>query len=101
MTQVLQSPLLGARQRDCFVHERHSGYQSPDLVLLGTTSLHGSGSSQYNRVRIPASAVGGRADSSLMYHKVDLSVGFGTYDLVQKRFDLRNVFWPGKRMAEL
>ena len=55
--------------------------KSPNLVLLGTTSLYGSGSSQYNRVRIPASAVGGRADSSLMYHKVDLSVGFGTYHI--------------------
>jgi hypothetical protein len=55
--------------------------KSPNLVLLATTSLYGSGSSQYNRVRIPASAVGGRADSSLMYHKVDLSVGFGTYHI--------------------
>ena len=23
---TIQSPLLEARQRDCFVHERHSGY---------------------------------------------------------------------------
>jgi hypothetical protein len=53
----------------------------PNLALLGTTSLYGIGSSQYNRVRIPADAIGGRAGSSLMYHKVDLSVGFGTYHI--------------------
>jgi Druantia protein DruA len=55
--------------------------KTPKLVLLGTTSLYGSGSSQYNRVKIPASAIGGRANGSVMYHKVDLSVGFGTYHI--------------------
>ena len=33
--------------------------RSPELVLLGTTSLYGVGSSQYNRIRLPAGEVGG------------------------------------------
>src|SRR5204862_3597783 len=33
--------------------------RAPTLVLLGTTSLYGGGSSQYNRIKIPCDRVGG------------------------------------------
>ncbi len=55
--------------------------KSPNLVLLSTTSLYGSGSSQYNRVSIPAREIGSKQDACVTYRKVDLSVGFGTYHI--------------------
>ena len=87
--------LLASPQTTQYYNERYSKHVSviassmkgaavvkqPKLVLLGTTSLYGSGSSQYNRVRIPASAVGSRGKGCVTYHKVDLSVGFGTYHI--------------------
>jgi hypothetical protein len=53
----------------------------PNLVLLTTTSLYGSGSSQYNRIRIPAREIGGQQDARVTYEKIDVSVGFGTYHI--------------------
>ena len=35
--------------------------RTPVLVLLGTTSLYGVGSSQYNRIEIPCDRIGGTA----------------------------------------
>jgi len=51
----------------------------PNLVLLATTSLYGVGSSQYNRVRVPLEAVGGKAGQMLEYTELGMSRGFGSY----------------------
>jgi hypothetical protein len=48
------------------------------LVLLGTTSLYGVGSSQYNRVRIPAEPLGGAAADVIRYEELGHSEAFGT-----------------------
>lgn len=50
----------------------------PNLVLLGTTSLYGVGSSQYNRVKIPCDRLGGRADDALRYEELGHSEAYGT-----------------------
>jgi len=49
-----------------------------DLVFLGTTSLYGVGSSQYNRVRIPADRLGGTAGQEIRYVELGRSESFGT-----------------------
>lgn len=55
--------------------------KKPNLTLLATTSLYGTGSSQYNRVSIPAAEVGGKGDERVVYQKIELSRGFGTYHI--------------------
>jgi len=50
----------------------------PHLVLLGTTSLYGVGSSQYNRIKIPCSVVGGSPEENLVYEELGRSEAFGT-----------------------
>jgi hypothetical protein len=49
------------------------------LVFVGTTSLYGSGSSQYNRVRIPGDVLHGRAD--IVFRELGKSRSFGTSHL--------------------
>lgn len=51
----------------------------PRLVLLGTTSLYGVGASQYNRIRMPADAVGGLAGHQLEYVRLGKTAGYGSY----------------------
>ena len=48
------------------------------LVFLGTTSLYGVCSSQYNRVRVPAERLGGRAGDEIRYRELGRSEAFGT-----------------------
>lgn len=48
------------------------------LVFLGTTSLYGVGSSQYNRLRIPTERIGGRPDERLEYLEIGKSEAYGT-----------------------
>jgi hypothetical protein len=50
-----------------------------NLVYVGTTSLYGSGSSQYNRVRIPADVLGSRGD--IEFRQLGRSRSFGTSHL--------------------
>jgi Domain of unknown function (DUF4338) len=50
-----------------------------NLVFIGTTSLYGSGSSQYNRVRIPAEVLAGQAD--IRFQQLGRSRSFGTSHL--------------------
>jgi Domain of unknown function (DUF4338) len=50
-----------------------------NLVFVGTTSLYGSGSSQYNRVRIPADVLGSRGD--IEFRQLGRSRSFGTSHL--------------------
>jgi len=52
--------------------------RKPHLVLLGTTSLYGIGSSQYNRIRIPAEKVGGAVGQQIEYKELGHSESFGT-----------------------
>ncbi len=52
--------------------------RKPQLVLIGTTSLYGVGSSQYNRIRIPCEVLGGRSDEVLRYEELGYSEAFGT-----------------------
>lgn len=48
------------------------------LVFLGTTSLYGVCSSQYNRVRVPAERLGGRSGDEIRYRELGRSESFGT-----------------------
>ena len=48
------------------------------LSFIGTTSLYGSGSSQYNRLYWPASVMGGDVESRIGFIKVGRSRSFGT-----------------------
>lgn len=54
-------------------------HRMPKLVLLGTTSLYGVASSQYNRLRMPAEVVGGRTAEELAFIPLGLTVGFGSF----------------------
>jgi hypothetical protein len=48
------------------------------LVLLGTTSLYGVGSSQYNRIKIPAERLRGGAQDVIRFEELGRSEAFGT-----------------------
>ena len=48
------------------------------LAFLGTTSLYGVGSSQYNRLRMPAEALGGIPGKHLEYLELGKSEAYGT-----------------------
>lgn len=48
------------------------------LVFLGTSSLYGVCSSQYNRVRVPAERLGGRVGDEIRYREIGRSDAFGT-----------------------
>lgn len=48
------------------------------LAFVGTTSLYGTGSSQYNRLFWPASTMGGRDDTRMGFYKLGRSRSFGT-----------------------
>lgn len=54
--------------------------RKPTLVFLGTTSLYGVGSSQYNRIAMPAEAVGGTPGSIIRYKELGETKGFGCTD---------------------
>jgi hypothetical protein len=54
------------------------------LVLLCTTSLYGIGSSQYNRIKIPAEALGGSVGETFEYKKWGYSAGFGSFHFSQE-----------------
>jgi hypothetical protein len=55
--------------------------RKPQLVLLGTTSLYGVASSQYNRLKIPAEEVGGKPTTRVQYELLGRSLGFGSNHL--------------------
>jgi hypothetical protein len=48
------------------------------LVFLGTTSLYGVGSSQYNRLRMPAVQLGGRPQEQFAFLELGRSGSYGT-----------------------
>ncbi|HVL68776.1 MAG TPA: Druantia anti-phage system protein DruA [Vicinamibacterales bacterium] len=51
----------------------------PRLVLLGTTSLYGVAPSQYNRLKMPAAAVGGPENAMVSYECLGRTAGYGSY----------------------
>jgi hypothetical protein len=53
--------------------------RKPQLVLLGTTSLYGVGSSQYNRIKIPVEEIGGAVGQKIEYKELGYSEGFGSF----------------------
>lgn len=57
------------------------------LVLLGTTSLYGVGSSQYNRIKIPAERLGGSAEDVIRYEELGRSEAFGTSQYSEETVD--------------
>ncbi len=65
--------------------------RTPQLVLLGTTSLYGVNSSQYNRVRIPCDAVGGEAGKKLSYELIGRSEGYGSYQFSELTVELGEI----------
>lgn len=48
------------------------------LAFMGTTSLYGVGSSQYNRLKMPAERIGGSPGESLSYLELGKSQAYGT-----------------------
>jgi hypothetical protein len=50
----------------------------PALVLIGTTSLYGVGSSQYNRIKVPCDRLQGAAGEVIRYDDLGHSEAFGT-----------------------
>jgi len=53
----------------------------PKLVLLGTTSLYGIGSSQYNRLKVSADSVGGDKRDVVAFEALGQSAGYGSFHL--------------------
>jgi len=58
-----------------------------ELVLLGTTSLYGVGSSQYNRIKIPAEPLGGVKGDVIRYDELGRSEAFGTSQYSEETVD--------------
>jgi len=52
-----------------------------NLVFVGTTSLYGSGSSQYNRLHMPAAFLGGKDGEVVAFELLGRSRAFGTSHL--------------------
>jgi hypothetical protein len=73
----------------------------PNLVLLGTTSLYGVGSSQYNRVKIPAEAIGGRPGETIAYEELGHSYGFGTYHFSRETLKLGSILISRRKDGRL
>ncbi len=53
--------------------------RKPQLVMLGTTSLYGVGSSQYNRIKIPVEEIGGVKGQKMEYKELGFSEGYGSF----------------------
>lgn len=65
--------------------------RQPHLVLLGTTSLYGRGSSQYNRVKVPTAFLGGAPNRLLEYKELGLSLGYGSFHLSDETVNAMSV----------
>ena len=50
-----------------------------ELAFIGTTSLYGERPSQYDRVSIPCSILGGKSEESIRYKFLEHTVGYGTF----------------------
>lgn len=61
------------------------------LVLLCTTSLYGTGSSQYNRIKAPCELIGGESGEYLQYVSLGVSEGFGSFHISRETVDAMNI----------
>ncbi|HEY0138185.1 MAG TPA: Druantia anti-phage system protein DruA, partial [Nannocystis sp.] len=61
--------------------------RAPKLVLLGTTSLYGVGSSQYNRIKIPVDRIGGANKDVIRFEELGRSEAFGTSHYSEETVD--------------
>ena len=61
--------------------------RKPRLVLLGTTSLYGTASSQYNRIRVPGTELGAGSGTQLEFKELGRSEGFGTFHFSTRTLD--------------
>jgi hypothetical protein len=59
----------------------------PSLVLLGTTSLYDTATSQYNRLWMPANAAGGRNGDRLAFIPVGRTEGYGSFHFSEATMD--------------
>lgn len=71
----------------------------PNLVLLSTTSLYSVGSSQYNRIKIPAEEIGGKAEDKIEYTNLGLTEGFGSFHFSRETLQLMDVFLARANMG--
>lgn len=67
------------------------------LVFVGTTSLYGSGSSQYNRLRIPGQVLG--SDADVTFNELGKSRSFGTSHLSDASLDALDRFVQQDRVG--
>lgn len=65
--------------------------RAPELVLLGTTSLYATSPSQYNRLRAPAAALGGRPGAEIRYEPLGRTGGFGSYHFSEETTEAMEV----------
>ncbi len=70
-----------------------------DLVLITTSSLYGVRSSQYNRIRVPCSLLGGNDGDSLKYTHVGTSDTYGTSHFSQETIEQLALNTPVPRAA--
>lgn len=61
--------------------------RTPNLVLLGTTSLYEGGSSQYNRIKIPCDRLDGSPGDAIRYQDLGHSEAFGTSQYSEETVD--------------
>lgn len=85
--------LLASPQLTQYYNEKYGDYVSliassmkgkpvvrkPELVMMGTTSLYGIGSSQYNRVKIPGEEIGAQLGEKIEYKELGFSEGYGSF----------------------
>jgi len=71
-----------------------------DLVFLGTTSLYHVGSSQYNRVRVPASVAGGTA-GEIRYERLGETRGYGSVHFSERTRELLEAICKDDKGASL
>lgn len=61
--------------------KNHPVIRPADLVYIGTTSLYYVGSSQYNRLKLPASVL--NSDYSIQWKELGKTLGFGTLHITK------------------
>lgn len=82
--EVAQSYRERYRDSDSVIASAMAGRtirRDPVLTFLGTTSLYGISSSQYNRIVIPADRVVSGNSGEVRYRELGYSVGFGTFHI--------------------
>lgn len=66
---------------------------------VGTTSLYGHGSSQYNRIKVPAEVLGGFHGDVLRYEELGTSEGFGSFHFSKESVGMADVLLGRSRQG--